>query len=222
MIKKETHNKILAVFLFLFLIFVVVTTYRFSELLETNDELLDAIENQRMSYTDTNSQLNLSYSELQYEYGRLLTENSALKTQIDGGTVMPEYQYTEDEIYLLAQCVEAEAGFYEDYEISQRYVTQVILNRLHSSKFPNSIEEVIYQQLNGIPQFCVAYNGRIDREVEPETLINVYSVIVNGTDLPEYVCYFYADYVEDNWVNNLNIYTSVGGTVFAYADKEDY
>lgn len=211
--KRETHNLILAVFLFLFLIFVVVTNNKFNHLLDVNDELRGLITTWKNNY-----------NELQSKYEELLVENEKLKVLVDEGTIIPEYEFTEDEIYLLTQCVEAEAGFYDNYEISQRYITQVILNRLHSSKFPNSIEEIIYQKLNGVPQFSVAYDGAIEREVEPETLINAYSTIVNGTELPEYVCYFYADFVEDNWVNTLNVYCKVGGTVFAYTDedKEDY
>ena len=96
----------------------------------------------------------------------------------------------------------------------------MVLNRLHSNEFPNTIEEVIYQKVNGVPQFSVAHNGMIDREVKAETLVNVYEVIVHGTDLPEYVRYFYADYVTDNWVNTLTTYDLVEGTVFAYDNKE--
>ena len=138
----------------------------------------------------------------------------------------PEYVKEEllyDELEYLAACVEAEAGYYEGHELSQQYITQVILNRLHSGQFPNSVEEVIYQKTNGCPQFSVAYNGMMDdREVEPETLANVYSVLVHGTDLPEYVLYFYSASVTENWVNTLNTYTTESGTVFAYESKEVY
>lgn len=50
----------------------------------------------------------------------------------------------------------------------------------------------------------------------------MYKVIVHGTDLPEYVCYFYSDSVTENWVNKLPVYDTVDGTVFAYENKEDY
>ena len=127
------------------------------------------------------------------------------------------YEYTEEEIYLLAQCVEAEAGYYQGHETSQQYITQVILNRVESSEFPNSIEEVIYQKVNDTPQFSVAYNGMIDREVQVETLAKVYYVLLHGTDLPDYVLYFYSDKVNNNWVNSLEVYAKLQGTVFAYS-----
>lgn len=149
-------------------------------------------------------------------YISLENENEELKAKLLEVEI-PTYEFTDAEIYLLAQCVEAEAG-YDD--LSQKYVAQVILNRLHSGKFPNTIVDVIYQRVNGVPQFSVAWNGAIEREVKTETLLNVYSVLVHGTDLPQYVLYFYSDKVTGNWVNNLATYTTVSGTVFAYV-KED-
>lgn len=121
---------------------------------------------------------------------------------------------SEGEVYTLAQCVEAEAGVGNTE--SQKHITQVILNRVASDKFPNSVEEVIFQKRGCIPQFSVAYNGMMNRKVKEETLMNVYKVLMHGTDLPDNVLYFYADFVKDNWVNTLNIYSVVEGTVFAY------
>lgn len=170
------------------------------------------------------------------DYLKVLEENTALKKKIKSlnGKVtnlekevkklekevkkvdLPVYNYTEEEIYLLAQCVEAEAGYYDNHDVSQRYITQVILNRVRSGQFPNNIKDVIYQKSGDTPQFSVAYNGMIDREVELETLANVYSVLIYGTDLPEYVLYFYGSSLTENWVNTLNTYDTIQGTVFAY------
>lgn len=130
---------------------------------------------------------------------------------------LPEYGFTEEEIYMLAQCVEAEAGNSANAPESQKYVTQVILNRLHSSSYPDTLREVIYQKNGKTPQFSVAYNGMMEKLVpQPETFNNVYHVIVHGTDMPDYVYFFYADYVSNNWVNSLNVWDTIDGTVFAY------
>ena len=184
--------------------------------LKDMEELLDRQRNEQDALITT---LEESYGELQNSYIELVDKNERLESRLQE----KRCKYTEDEVYLLAQCVEAEAGYYEGHELSQQYVTQVILNRLHSGQFPNAVEEVIYQKTNGCPQFSVAYNGMMDdREVEPETLANVYSVLVHGTDLPEYVLYFYSASVTENWVNTLNTYTTESGTVFAYESKEVY
>lgn len=162
---------------------------------------------------NTNNELIEINEELKVSYYRVLEDNSKL---LQG--MSPLKDYTAEEILLLAKCVEAEAGYYKGHEISQQYVTQVILNRVNSNVFPNTIEEVIYQEVCGVPQFSVAHNGMMYREVKSETLANVYYVLYYGTDLPEYVYYFYSDKVTNNWVNTLTIYDSVQGTVFAYSD----
>ena len=210
--KKETfYQGGIIVLLILFIIFVVKSHESYMDLLEVNEQTNELLEEQRESN-----------QELQRKYYEVLEEKEQLEFK-QKQVELPVYDFTEAEVYLIAQCVEAEAGYYEGHELSQQYVTQVILNRLHSGQFPNSVEEVIYQKTNGCPQFSVAYNGMMDdREVEPETLANVYSVLVHGTDLPEYVLYFYSASVTENWVNTLNTYTTESGTVFAYESKEVY
>lgn len=216
--KEHVYQGIILVLLVLFLVFFIKTNDSYMDLLEVNDKQTVLIDKQRNDNEKIVNSWQESYEELQNEYGKLLKENTELKE-----VEIADYHFTEAEVYLIAQCVEAEAGSYEGHELSQQYVCQVILNRLHSGKFPSSVEEVIYEKNNGCPQFSVAYNGMMDDiVVEPETLANVYKVIVHGTDLPEYVCYFYSDSVTENWVNKLPVYDTVDGTVFAYESKEDY
>ena len=217
--RRHFYQGVIVVLLVFFTFFFVKSHQNYMDLLECNDELLDLLDEQRAQHETIIDKWEESYDELQTKYGKLLVENDTLRRM-----ELPVYDFTEAEIYLIAQCVEAEAGYYENHEVSQQYVTQVILNRLHSNKFPNSVEEVIYERNGNIPQFSVAYNGMMEEhsEVQPETLANVYQVIVHGTDLPEYVCYFYSASVTENWVNTLPIYTEVDGTVFAYENKEDY
>lgn len=150
------------------------------------------------------------YADLEGKYADLLVKSKSVE--------LPFYNYSEEEIQILAKCVEAEAG--EENFNAQEYVTKVILNRVKSSQFPNSISEVIYQRRGKIPQFSVAYNGMMNREVKKSTLSSVYKVLVNGSDLPDYVYYFYDKSVKGNWVNTLEVHDIVEGTVFAYK-KED-
>ena len=180
--------------------------------LKDMEELLDRQRNEQDALITT---LEESYGELQNSYIELVDKNERLES----GLQEKRCNYTEDEVYLLAQCVEAEAGYNPE---SQKYVTQVILNRVNSSRYPDTIREVIYQKTGrGVAQFSVAYNGSMEgREVKSKTLANVYNVLLFGTDLPEYVQYFYSVKVTNNWVNTLNTHTTVGGTVFAYASKE--
>ena len=63
---------------------------------------------------------------------------------------------SEDEMNLIALVVMAEAD--GQCEEGRRLVVDVILNRLDSPIFPNTIYEVIYQP----EQFACMWNGRID------------------------------------------------------------
>lgn len=61
------------------------------------------------------------------------------------------------ELELLAQLVEAEAGN-QSFE-GKCLVVDVVLNRVESDIFPDTISEVIYQD----GQFSVAHNGRLEK-----------------------------------------------------------
>lgn len=221
--REKIYQGVIIFMLIGFTLFFVKSHNNFMDLLAVNDELTDLVDQQRTDNEAIVEQWKESYNDLQHKYGHLLVDYDQIEARLEE-TDIPVYNFTEAEIYLIAQCVEAEAGYYKYAPDSQRYVTQVILNRLHSSQFPDSVEEVIYQKTaSGLPQFSVAYNGMMEEhyDVEPETLANVYSVIVHGTDLPEYVLYFSSAGVTENWINTLNVYTECDGTVFYYYSTED-
>ena len=67
-----------------------------------------------------------------------------------------ETELTEDEIELLAAVVHAEAGNQD--QVGKRLVVDVILNRMYSDKFPNTVTDVIYQKYNGQWQFSSVPN----------------------------------------------------------------
>lgn len=99
---------------------------------------------------------------------------------IEMTTSQPDYleeEYACDELEYLASCVEAEAG--NQGLLGKRYVTAVVLNRVDSDKFPNTITEVIEQP----KQFAVVSDGRIN-EVIPseETYEAIQLELQNRTD----------------------------------------
>ena len=101
------------------------------------------------------------------------TENSQLVVETTGRTVYKQLNHitlqeeqdeirTEimyGEIELLAQVIEAEAGNQD--ELGKRYVADVILNRVDSALFPDTIEEVIYQA--GPTQFSCMNDGNFNK-----------------------------------------------------------
>lgn len=62
-----------------------------------------------------------------------------------------------DEIELIAQLVQSEAGNQD--LMGKRYVVDVILNRVDSEKFPDTVEDVIFQD----NQFTVIKDGAFDK-----------------------------------------------------------
>lgn len=66
-----------------------------------------------------------------------------------------------DSLETLAICVEAEAGNQDLY--GKRLVVDVILNRVDSDRFPDTIEDVISQKY----QFTTYWDGSMDRVTEP-------------------------------------------------------
>ncbi len=68
--------------------------------------------------------------------------------------------YSNDELKLLAALVHAEAGN-QSYE-GKLAVANVVLNRVKSRKYPNSIYDVIYQK----SQFSVASSGSLKKQLE--------------------------------------------------------
>lgn len=219
--KERMYQGIIVFMLLFFTVFIVIDGHFDNENTKAFDEMCEVVDKQREDNAKVVEKWKTSYENLQSEYGECLVQKAQLEEKLDS-VVLPEYNFSEAEIYLLAQCVEAEAGEFSIAEKSQQYIAQVILNRVESGSFPNTIEEVVYQKCGNIPQFSVAYNGMLDKTVpSADTMENVYKVLVHGTDLPSYVQYFYSAYVKENWVNTLNTYDTVEGTVFAYYTKEE-
>lgn len=91
----------------------------------------------------------------------------------------PSYDATTDEVLLLAALIQCEAGG-EKYE-GQVAVGAVVLNRVRSSRYPNSITDVIYSP----GQFTPAGNGKVDAVLArglKETCIKAAQEALNGTD----------------------------------------
>jgi len=88
-------------------------------------------------------------------------------------TVAPTVKkYTASELNLLARLINAEAGG-ESFK-AKVAVGAVVMNRVKSSRFPNTISAVINQKYNGSYQFTCVHNGNIKR---PATASDVKAAI---------------------------------------------
>ena len=205
---------------------VVFSTVYGNKLDKAEDEYMNRLNDNTKEYVAIIDDWKESYNALNDKYAKKILEVDQLNTKVEElyNTIeIPTYTYTKDDVVLLAKVVQCEAGDYDTCSVAQKYVAQVILNRVHSGEFPNTIKDVVYQENNGVAQFSVVSNGMLDNCVlDQRTLENVYEVIVHGVNLPEYVLYFYDENVTDNWVNfALEPYIIKDGTVFAYEKGGD-
>ena len=117
--------------------------------------------------------------------------------------------YTSSDTYLLAKCIYAEARG-ESYE-GQVAVGAVILNRVRSSKFPNTISGVIYQK----NAFTAVTDGQINLSPD-KTAMNAAQDAINGWD-PTYGCIYYYNpaVATSSWIFSRQTVTTIGKHVFA-------
>ena len=93
-----------------------------------------------------------------------------------------------DELEVLQRIVEAEAGS-EDEE-GKLLVANVVLNRVDSEYFPETVTEVVFQESKGVAQFSPVASGRYySVEISPETVTAVERALA-GEDISEGALYF--------------------------------
>ena len=128
-----------------------------------------------------------------------------------------KYQLTEEELDVLLRIVEAEAGC-ED-EDGKLLVANVILNRLNSPKFPDSITEIVFQRENGVAQFSPVYDGSYACAEVSEETVNAVGRALDGEDISDGALYFaarkYADDDRMRWFDEkLTLLFRYGGHEF--------
>ena len=94
-----------------------------------------------------------------------------------------------NEYNVLLRIVEAEAGG-EDIT-GKMLVANVIINRVNSHRFPDTVTEVVYQQNSkGRAQFSPTVDGRIDSVTVSEDTVEAVDRVLNGEDSSNGALYF--------------------------------
>lgn len=116
---------------------------------------------------------------------------------------------SSSDLYLLARCVYAEARG-EPYE-GQVAIAAVVLNRVKSSQFPNTISGVIYQPW----AFTAVNDGQINLTPN-ETAMKAAKDALNGWD-PTYGCLYYYNpaTATSKWIWSLTVVMKIGRHSFA-------
>ena len=102
-----------------------------------------------------------------------------------------DYRFLEaDELEILQRIVEAEAG--NEDEDGKLLVANVVLNRVDSDRFPETVTEVVFQKSKGVTQFSPVASGRINSvEISEETIAAVERALA-GEDISQGALYFAA------------------------------
>jgi len=116
---------------------------------------------------------------------------------------------TNSNLYLLARCIYAEARG-EPYS-GMVAVGAVVLNRVASPDFPNTISSVIYQPW----AFTSVNDGQINL-TPSQTAINAAQDAMNGWD-PTYGCLFFYNpkTAQSQWIYSRKVVTTIGNHRFA-------
>ncbi len=135
----------------------------------------------------------------------VVTDESSTSTNIPAG---------DDMVNLLARLVNGEARG-EPYE-GQVAVAAVILNRVKSPKFPNTIASVIYQK----SQFSCVTDGQFNEPIdENSTVYKAAQEAMNGSDPTNGALYFYnPSKTKSKWLFSLPTTMTIGKHVFAMGE----
>lgn len=124
-----------------------------------------------------------------------------------------EYSLSEKDYDVLLKIVEAEAGG-ED-ETGKILVANVILNRVESEQFPDTISEVVYQKINGNAQFSPVADGRIDSVTVSDETAEAVERALAGENGSNGACFFRAVYCKSKWFDrNLTRVAEHGHHIF--------
>lgn len=142
------------------------------------------------------------HEETQVTHANALTSDS---TASQG----PIYVSTDEE-WLLAWIIYMEAGSYWIPDYVQQYVGSVVLNRVASSKFPNTITEVLYQP----GQYYAAMTG-LYYAPDDRAKANARYLLENGSVLPADVL-FQANFTQGTGVYHEYQDPYLGSSYFCY------
>jgi spore germination cell wall hydrolase CwlJ-like protein len=147
--------------------------------------------------------------------GQVLNIPGATSTTSSSNTTTSSnsISYTESDVDLLARLITAEAEG-EPYN-GKLAVGAVVLNRVESDLFPNSISSVIYQTVDGYYQFTPVLNGYINKTATADSVKAAYEVL-NGTDPTNGALFFYDYTVTNQWLLSKQVATTIANLTFAY------
>lgn len=122
-------------------------------------------------------------------------------------------KYSASDVDLLARLITAEAQG-QPYK-AKIAVGSVVLNRIKSGLFANSINAVIYQTINGYYQFTPVLNGWINKPADSESIKAAYAAL-GGEDPTKGALFYFDDSTTNKWLWSKPIAIIIDKLVFVY------
>ena len=120
--------------------------------------------------------------------------------------------YTADDLYWLSRIISAEAEG-ESFK-GKLAVGTVVLNRVRSSEFPNTVYGVIFDRKNGV-QFTPVANGAIYSNPDSESILAAKACLEGNTLRDDILFFMNASIAESYWISSTRRYvTSIGNHDF--------
>ena len=117
-------------------------------------------------------------------------------------------KYSQQDLYVLSHIIHAESsGQSWDFQVA---VGSVVLNRVKSKKFPNTIKGVVFQK----GQYASTWDGNYNKTPSKQSIKVAKYLLKNGSQLPRYV-YFQAEFLQSD-----RVYKKMGNTYFCYNSKD--
>jgi uncharacterized protein YgiM (DUF1202 family) len=147
-----------------------------------------------------------NYIVVKYEYNADTRSN----TSVSRGTA----SYSREDLYWLARIVQAESSG-EPFD-GKLAVANVVLNRVKSSQFPNSIYGVIFQRNGNYAEFSPVDDGSIYNTPSSDS-VRASEMALNGQNNVPGALYFYNPWRTSpgNWIRTRPLIARIGNHVFA-------
>ena len=140
----------------------------------------------------------------------LFNSKPAASTTTDRNTATAKQR---DDIFWLARIIHAESQG-ESYT-GKVAVGSVIMNRVKSNQFPNSVYNVIFEYYMGIPQFSPVEDGSIYNSPNSESMRAAEEAYWGGKPVGDALYFFNPKKATGSWiVNNRQYITTIGNHTF--------
>ncbi len=127
--------------------------------------------------------------------------------------VKPAVKISNKEKDLFARLVNAEAKG-ESYE-GKVAVATVVLNRVDSPDFPDTVTGVIKQVVGDAYAFSPVQNGEINKPASDESKRAVEDALTRKDRLNNSIYFYNPEIAEDEWIRTRTVVTTIGDHVFA-------